>query len=395
MKTKEWKEVKLSENTTKIGSGKTPLGGSTVYTKSGVLFLRSQNIYPNRFLFNDTTYIDYSTHQKMKSSTVFPDDVLLNITGASIGRCCVFPKELNEANVNQHVCIIRLNELLDPRYTAYFLNSEYGQRQIKRNLSVGNREGLNFQQIGTIKIPFPDILEQKKIAEILSTWDKAIEQQERLLVFLKKSYKSILKLMIDFNENPTKLSDVTNLIKDGTHGTHEESLGGIPLLSAKDIFYGEVLIPDDCRKISRNDFEIIHRNYSLEIGDVLLTLVGAIGRTAVIKSAPSYTFQRSVGIIRPNKRILPDFLYAVFKTEDFQKELLKRSSASAQAGVYLGVLGKIKVPVPEIGKQRKIINAIIYIEKQIKIEKQKKNLLVKQKQGLMQQLLTGKRRVKV
>jgi type I restriction enzyme, S subunit len=93
----EWEEKKLGSITTKIGSGSTPSGGEKVYTNNGILFIRSQNVNNNILDLSDKTYIPENIHKKMKGSTVFSNDVLLNITGASIGRSCVVPDSVKEA----------------------------------------------------------------------------------------------------------------------------------------------------------------------------------------------------------------------------------------------------------------------------------------------------------
>ena len=101
-----WIVEKLGFHANKIGSGVTPKGGSSSYSLEGIPLIRSQNVHWGKLDLSDVAYIDDAQHLKMKGSTVKSNDVLLNITGASIGRVAVFDK-IEEANVNQHVCIIR------------------------------------------------------------------------------------------------------------------------------------------------------------------------------------------------------------------------------------------------------------------------------------------------
>lgn len=110
------------------------------------------------------------------------------------------------------------------------------------------------------------------------------------------------------------------------------------------------------RRISETDFNKIHSNYSLESGDVLLTIVGSIGETAIYKQQPEeITFQRSVAFLRPKKEILSNFLYSEIQTSYFQKELDLRKSISAQPGIYLGELSEIPFSYPQkISEQQKI-----------------------------------------
>ena len=105
----DWDVFKIKYGVVKVGSGKTPRGGADIYTDSGVLFLRSQNIYDVGVVTESPIFITEKIDEEMKNTRVLPNDVLLNITGGSIGRCCIFPEKLGKANVNQHVSIIRVN----------------------------------------------------------------------------------------------------------------------------------------------------------------------------------------------------------------------------------------------------------------------------------------------
>ncbi len=117
-----WTVRKLGHLATKFGSGITPRGGSSVYRPEGIPFLRSQNIHFDGLHLQDVAKIPPDLHQALSASHVQPEDVLLNITGASIGRVCAVPNQFGAANVNQHVCIIRPNhQHLLPRYLSAYL----------------------------------------------------------------------------------------------------------------------------------------------------------------------------------------------------------------------------------------------------------------------------------
>ena len=135
-----WKVMKLKHVTSKIGSGSTPRGGAEVYQDSGIMFLRSQNVYNDGLKLDDVAHIVDGVHQKMKGTQVKYNDILYNITGGSIGRCCCYDRE-DEANVNQHVSIVRPKGII-AKYLMYNLQSDNAQRQLRETLKGGNREGL-------------------------------------------------------------------------------------------------------------------------------------------------------------------------------------------------------------------------------------------------------------
>ena len=172
----EWTIKTIGNLSTYVGSGITPKGGSEIYVSEGVMFIRSQNVTFEGLLLNDVAYIDDKIHRSMCRSEIFPYDVLLNITGASIGRCCVFPEGLGKANVNQHVCAIRFAspDYYDANYLSYVLSSWIGQSQIDKFNAGGNHQGLNYQQLRSFQIPWPEKKEIKTIVDILKRNDELI-----------------------------------------------------------------------------------------------------------------------------------------------------------------------------------------------------------------------------
>ena len=188
----EWEVACIGDIASKVGSGITPRGGSEVYLSKGVKFLRSQNIYPNGLKLDDIVFISKEQHDEMKNSKLQSFDVLLNITGASIGRCYFVPEGFGEGNVNQHVCIIRCKEIYHYGFLLYFLNSEVGQGQIFSSQSGGSREGLNYEQIKSFVVPFPSLTEQLKIASILSANNVKIEKAQLRLNKLQDMKKGLM-----------------------------------------------------------------------------------------------------------------------------------------------------------------------------------------------------------
>ena len=164
-----------------------------MYKTEGHPFVRSQNVGLGHLLLDDIAYIDEDTHQRQKNTELQLDDVLLNITGASIGRSAIVTKEIVRGNVNQHVCIIRTKDNLVSSFLCNFLLSNYGQKQIDSFQVGGNRQGLNFEQIKSIKIGLPSIEEQKKIAELLQLLEQRIVTQNKIIEDLKKLKSAIIE----------------------------------------------------------------------------------------------------------------------------------------------------------------------------------------------------------
>jgi len=174
-----WKWVRLGDCTVKIGSGLTPLGGQATYVSAGIPLIRSQNVHMNRFAYEGLAFITGEQDESMSESRVQPGDVLLNITGASIGRVCVVPDELTPANVNQHVSIIRSNGSLDPWFLSVFLSTPAFQKHILDTQAGATRQALTKSLIGSFQVPLPPLPEQQRIAAILRQQMAAVERARK------------------------------------------------------------------------------------------------------------------------------------------------------------------------------------------------------------------------
>jgi type I restriction enzyme S subunit len=158
-----WEVKKLKFSVSKVGSGVTPKGGAESYEKEGIPLFRSQNIHFDGLRLDDIVFISEETHHGMINSKISAGDVLLNITGASIGRCNYVPADFGEGNVNQHVCIIRPEAEILTKYLQMVLCSKVGQSQIDLEQSGSGREGLTFVAIKNFVIPLPATEEQGNI----------------------------------------------------------------------------------------------------------------------------------------------------------------------------------------------------------------------------------------
>ena len=186
-----------------------------------------------------------------------------------------------------------------------------------------------------------------------------------------------------------QLQQISTELKDGTHGTHQRVNVGIPFLSAKNIGKnGQINWSQEDDRISLREFELIHSNFSLVPGDLLLTIVGSLGRAAVYRGE-RVTFQRSVAYIRPNPTLVSSaFLHQAFRHPSFQRQLISRSNATAQAGLYLGELAKTEVPLFRLAEQQKIAQILDTLDTQIQKTEALIAKLEKIKEGLLHDLLT-------
>jgi len=227
-----WEWCRLLPLTIKIGAGSTPTGGAAVYSTSGIKFIRSQNVYDDGLILTDVAYISEEINQKKSGSIVKPKDILLNITGGSIGRCALVPDDFDIANVNQHVIIIRLVNPELRKYLHDVITSPYIQEQILSRQVGSGRGGLSAETLSTFLIPLPPMNEQvsiiKKLQDCISYTLTIADAQRSVSDLVSATKSKILDLAIrgklvppDPNDEPASVllericAEKEELIKQG------------------------------------------------------------------------------------------------------------------------------------------------------------------------------------
>jgi len=176
-----------------VSSGSTPLGGKKTYLPEGVLFIRSQNVLMNQLKLETAAHISEKTHKNMGRTWVKDGDVLLNITGASLGRVASYKGEDDKANVNQHVCIIRLDKSQAlPEYIAFFLSTPNAQKEIWTIQAGASRQALNFKQVKSLKLYLPPLEKQKVFVSILTQINNLIEKQKKSSNEIQALFNSLM-----------------------------------------------------------------------------------------------------------------------------------------------------------------------------------------------------------
>jgi type I restriction enzyme S subunit len=402
----DWKLSKLGDLTKKIGSGITPRGGSKTYLSKGIPLIRSQNVLSGCLDISDVAFISESQHLEMKNTYLEPLDVLLNITGASIGRCCLLPESFKEGNVNQHVCIIRTNKNLDPNFLSMVLNSSVGKKQIFQFQAGGNRQGLNFNQISSFRIPLPPLAEQRRIAEILSTWDEAIDRTEQLIAALEKRKKGLMQRLLTgqtrfpgFTDKwrEVKLGEVASITAGNSFSNDYQGSckGKYPFYKVSDMS----LQDNHKYLIEANNYvdEELVKTQKWKLFDKGTTVFPKVGETIHTNKkrllSTMSLIDNNLMAIRITGRETCDSNYLFNWFEQFN--LSKLCNLGAVPSIRSEDVKRLKIILPPIKEQIKIANFILLCDKQIEFYIKMNNKIQTQKKGLMQRLLTGQVRVDV
>ena len=190
-----WCWTTIEDVCSKIGSGSTPKGSN--YSKEGIPFFRSQNVQNDGIVLSDIKYISDEVHQSMIGTEVVANDLLLNITGGSLGRCAVVPRDFDIGNVSQHVCILR-TVLVKPEYLHCFILSSFFSKSMK--ITGSGREGLPKYNLEKMLLPLPPIQEQERIIieakRLQNNIDKIDTCNGNLVELISQTKSKILDLAI-------------------------------------------------------------------------------------------------------------------------------------------------------------------------------------------------------
>ena len=362
-----WRIEKLESLTDKIGSGSTPRGGEAVYKSFGTPLIRSMNVHFSGFRPEGLVYIDVNEATKLRHVEVKAGDVLLNITGASIGRTTTAPKSMARARVNQHVCIIRPKKELLPNFLAYYLASPEEQARVM-NVQVGaTRQALTKSVIENWQIPLPPLQEQRRIvAEIekqFTRLDAGVAALKRLQANLKRYRAAVLKAACEGRLLPgdarkwkqTTLEDVCAKVTDGDHQPPPKVPDGIPFLTIGNISSGRLDF-SDTRFVPPEYFYRIKADRIPQTNDVLYSVVGAtIGIPVLVTTERQFCFQRHIAMLKPSASILPKFLWLFMASPKTFREAWAKTTGSAQPTLPLKALRSLPISLPPLAEQTQIV----------------------------------------
>ena len=389
-----WEWTTVENICSKIGSGSTPKGSN--YASEGIFFFRSQNVYNDGVVLEDIKYISEEVHQSMIGTEVLPNDLLLNITGGSLGRCAIVPNEIDRGNVSQHVCILR-PIIVNAEYLHIFILSSFFAKTMK--ITGSGREGLPKYNLEKMLLPIPPIEEQTRIIHELNKWIdwvKTVEEnQQDLVETIRNTKNKILDLAIHgklVSQNPTdepafellkRINPKAEITCDNGHyqnlpfevpqkwswttlgkigkwqsGSTPSRLnkdyynGDIPWLKTGDLNDGYIThIPEYITEKALNETSV-KLNPS---GSVLIAMYGAtIGKIGIL-TYPATTNQACCACETFNG-IDKEFLF--FFLLSHRDEFIKMGGGGAQPNISKEKIVNTCIPLPPFAEQKRIVNAV-------------------------------------
>ncbi len=370
----EWKEISLSKACVKIGSGATPRGGKEAYKGGNTSLIRSQNIYNDGFHHDGIVRIDDEQAFELKNVEVKINDILLNITGDSVARCCQVVEEVLPARVNQHVAIIRPQpDILHHRYLRYVLVcSEFQEKLLAFSSAGATRPALTKSMIEQLTIPLPPLPEQKRIAKILGDLEDKIELNRKMNATLETMARALFQSwFVDFDPVRAKAEGRAPAGMDAETAKLfpsdfvESELGLIPKgwevkklgqcigfssgFSFKSQDWQETGVPVvkigsvkpgiiDLDQVSYVSEELAKQSqrYQLYPGDLLIGMTGYVGEVGLVPPTdnPPLLNQRVGKFVMPKPGTESlGFWYCITRQQEFKTFVETHSHGTAQANV--------------------------------------------------------------
>ena len=390
-----WVWTTIEEICSKIGSGSTPRGSN--YSANGIPFFRSQNVYNDRLVYDDIKYISEEVHQKMKGTEVLANDLLLNITGGSLGRCAVVPADFNCGNVSQHVCIMR-SVLVEPEYFHALVLSSYFAKSMK--ITGSGREGLPKYSLEQMAFPLPPLSEQQRIVMEIEKLFALIDQIEHskvnLQTIIKQTKSKILDLAIhgklvpqDPNDEPAiellkrinpdftpcdnghsrKLpqgwysvtaNDVCSIIGGVSYNKADIQDTGIRVVRGGNIQNGKVI---DCFDDVFISLSYQNNDNQVQRGDIIVvastgsqTLIGKTGFAD--RDIPKTQIGAFLRIVRPKQKTLSPYIRLIFQTDAYKDYIRNVAKGSNINNVKNAHLQNFQICLPPLEEQQRIVQKI-------------------------------------
>lgn len=409
----DWGLIDLEKISDFITKGATPTTYGFDWQKEGILFLKSECVSQNGLDLKPARFISNDADEHMVRSQIKADDILITITG-NVGRVVILSKDFPGGNINQHIARIRINNgNMYNGYVYQYLNQDKCRRHYYKITTGQAYPQISLKQVRETLVPRPPLPEQQKIAEILTTVDDKISSIEDRIQQTEQLKKGLMEKLLTEGIGHTEFKDtkvgripvgwdlvgcerLCEKITDGEHLTPTFIESGIPLVSAKDVEETGVNFAN-VKFVSNADYIKMAKRCNPQKDDVLIVSRGAtIGRATLNSTAEKFALMGSVILLKPNRNVITGmYLSQYIKNPSTIKSLLNLSGSSAQQAIYLKDIKKLLLPCPSLPEQKQIASILSTVDEKLDVLHTKKANYETLKKGLMEQLLTGKMRVKV
>jgi len=415
---KGWSVLRIG-GLVEVGTGKRAKGGGL--NEGTVASIGGEHIDNlGRIIWNEMKFIPNDFYNLLSQGKVKLGDILLVKDGATTGKVAMIKNlRYDKVAVNEHVFVLRSKtELLINDFLFYFLFSKYGQAQIKKRFH-GIIGGITKDDLENCLLPMPPLNEQRKISEILSTVDESIQKTDDIIAKIERLKKGLMQELLtngighkEFKDTEigkipkdwkvVKLEEITTKIKDIDHKMPKKQKIGIPFVSIKCMlkypdfnFYLDPNDPD-LEFISKEDYEYHVQRFDVERGDIIYSRFGSIGNAKLITTEQPFIASYSIVLIKPDThKVNLTFLTYILNSETVRKQAKIATKGATNRNLHLKDIKNLRVPLLPLFEQQKIAEILSTVDEKLETLKQEKAKLERTKQWFMEELLTGRIRVRV
>nr|WP_295773847.1 restriction endonuclease subunit S [Rhodoferax sp.] len=351
--------------TTKVGSGSTPRGGEAAYKSTGTPLIRSMNVHFGGFREDGLAHIDDDQAAALRNVEVRARDVLLNITGASIGRVTIAPPHMDGARVNQHVCIIRPDDRLEPSFLRWFLASPHQQRLINSMESGATRQALTKEKILAFEVPLPSLDGQREIVAELekqfSRLDEAVANLQRVKANLKRYKDSVYSEAFSKGPNSTLGELIEAGPQNGLYLPKDLYGDGVPILRIDDYQTAWIRPVQELRRVKATKEQI--STWALCEDDLVVNRVNSmthLGKCVRIpKSLAGTVFESNMMRMRLTTAASPKYVEHYLASRLGKKRLTGNAKwAVNQASINQKDVRATPIFVPDLATQLALVTEI-------------------------------------
>ena len=410
---KDWEVLKLGD----IFTFKNGLNKGKEFFGYGIPIVNYMDVYRNEGIYlKDLKGLVHLTTDEINRFNVKKGDVFFTRTSETkeeIGYATVLLEDIKDGVFSGFVLRARTESTkLNLLFRKYCFSSSIARSQIYATSSISTRALTNGGSLSLVRIPLPPLPEQQKIAEILATVDEQISTTQAIIDKSKELKKGLMQKLFsegightEFKDTKigripkdweiVRAEDLCLKVTDGTHDSPKKKESGYNLVTSKNLKNGKLDF-NTCYKISEADYIDVNKRSYVEQFDVLFGMIGTIGNPVIVEQNEIDFAVKNVGIFKTNgDENLGLWLCQYFNTEKITNYIIRQKNSSTQSFVALGLLRSFPIANPPLEERDKIVEILSGADAKIEKEEQEKAQLEQLKKGLMQQLLTGQKRVKV
>jgi len=329
------------------------------------------------------------------------NDVLLGTVRPNLKNFAIIESEDNDLLCSTGFAVLRSKKnISDPRFIFHVINSEIATRQLNALVTGSNYPAVNATQVADLLLPIPPLPEQKKIAEILSGIDKAIEARKRTADKITTTCRFVADEILQqakYTYGSIKIKDCANRLWQGINTAadrveyHER---GVPILQAKHITSGQI-DSGGARFLCEGDYSRYSCRFQPSVGDILFTNIGTIGKSAIVTTPSKFLVAWNIFLISPSDAIESEYLHCFMQVLDQQNYFHQHAAGNATKFINKTLISELEVPLPPREEQIKICARIKALSRAAKCSQDAASKHLELKTSLSADLLSGRKRVSI